>query len=481
MLLLGIFLFPLTGALILSLTKIDYKSIYLKLLALFFVISPFLLSIVACIKFNHNNSEFQFVSYPIENIGIGIDSISLFFLLLTTFLFGMCMLYNCKMSYKALKPYMALFLLLESFVIGFFISLNAISFYVFFEVVLVPMFFIIGIWGGKCRIYATFKLFLYTLTGSLLFLLGLVYIYSTFETFDIQKLATLAPSLDFKVQLLLWVAFFISFAIKIPMFPFHTWLPDAHVQSPTSGSVILAGLLIKMGGYGVLRFSIPMLPQASLYLSNFVIALSIITGIYASLVAFAQDDIKKLIAYSSIAHMSIVTAGLFSFYEEGMLGAIFQMISHSLISSALFLCVGMLYTRSRTLKIAKHFGIVSSMPKFSFMFILFSMASIGLPGTSGFIGEFLAMIGLFKSIGFFTGFIALGTILSAVYMLNLCKQIIWGGNSCSKLLNNQLDIIEFFILALLALVVVLLGFYPTLVLSHLKPCIANLLVKYNAL
>nr|WP_246214358.1 NADH-quinone oxidoreductase subunit M [Wolbachia endosymbiont of Dirofilaria (Dirofilaria) immitis] len=466
------------GALVLSLIRVHHQS--LRSLALLFVILPFLFSIVACIEFDYTNAGFQFVSYPIRDVGIGVDGISLFFLLLTTFLFSICMLYNCKMSYKALKAYMALFLLLESFIIGFFISLNAISFYVFFEAVLVPMFFIIGIWGGEYRVYATFKLFLYTLTGSLLFLLGLVYIYSVFGTCDMQKLASLMPGLDFRVQSLLWIAFFVSFAIKVPMFPFHTWLPDAHVQSPTSGSVVLAGLLIKMGGYGFLRFSIPMLPQASLYFSNFVIILSIITGIYTALVAFVQDDIKKLIAYSSIAHMGIVTAGLFSFYEESILGAIFQMISHGLISAALFLCVGILYTRTKTMEIAKCFGIINTLPKFGFMFILFSMASIGLPGTSGFIGEFLVMIGMFKSIRFFTGFIALGTVLSAVYMLNLCKQIIWGGNY-SKLLNNHLDSIEFSILILLSVFIILLGFYPTFALNYLKPCMVNLLVKYNTL
>ncbi|MDD9331416.1 MAG: NADH-quinone oxidoreductase subunit M, partial [Wolbachia sp.] len=282
-----------------------------------------------------------------------------------------------------------------------------------------------------------------------------------------------------KVQSLLWLAFFISFAIKVPMFPFHTWLPDAHVQSPTSGSVILAGILIKMGGYGFLRFSIPMLPAASLHFSSFIIVLSIIAVIYTSLVAFAQDDIKKLIAYSSIAHMGIVTAGLFSFNEEGVLGAIFQMISHGLISAALFLCVGMLYTRVGTLEITKYSGIVNTMPRFGFMFILFSMASIGLPGTSGFIGEFLAMIGIFKSIKFITLFIALGVVLSAVYMLNLCKKIIWGV-SYSNLLNNRLDKTELSVLVLLAIFVIFLGFYPTLVLSYLNPCMINLLIKYDA-
>lgn len=468
------------GALVLSLIRIDHKSLYLRLLSLFFTTLPFLLNILILTQFDYNNTNLQFVSYPIRDVGIGVDGISLLFLLLTTFLFVICAIYNCKANYANLKPYMALFLLLESFVVGFFISLNAISFYVFFEAVLIPMFFIIGIWGGKQRVYATFKLFLYTLTGSLLFLLGLVYIYSIFGTLNIQKLATLVPSLDLGTQLLLWVAFFIAFAIKVPMFPFHTWLPDAHVQSPTSGSVILAGLLIKMGGYGFLRFSIPMLPEASVYFSNFVVVLSAIAVIYASLVAFAQDDIKKLIAYSSIAHMGIVTAGLFAFNEEGVLGSIFQMISHGLISAALFLCVGMLYTRTGTLEIAKYFGIVNTMPKFGFLFILFSMASIGLPGTSGFIGEFLAMVGMFKSIKFITGFIALGTVLSAVYMLSLCKKTIWGV-SYSNLLNNRLDKIELSVLVLLAIFIILLGFYPTLALNYLKPCMANLLIKYDAL
>ncbi|MBD0391781.1 NADH-quinone oxidoreductase subunit M [Wolbachia endosymbiont of Pentalonia nigronervosa] len=476
MLLLSIFLIPLIGALILSLAKVDYYS---RFISLFFTILPFLLNILILIQFDYNNADFQFISYPIKNIALGVDGISLIFLLLTTFLFVICMVYNCKMNYANLKSYMALFLLLESFIIGFFISLNAISFYVFFEAVLIPMFFIIGIWGGKERVYATFKLFLYTLTGSLLFLLGLVYVYNTFGTVDIQELTTLMPGLELKVQVLLWLAFFISFAIKVPMFPFHTWLPDAHVQSPTSGSMILAGILIKMGGYGFLRFSIPMLPLASLYFSNLVVVLSIIAVIYTSLVAFAQDDIKKLIAYSSIAHMGIVTAGLFSFQEEGVLGAIFQMISHGLISTALFLCVGMLYTRAGTLEIKKYGGIVNTMPKFGYMFILFSMASIGLPGTSGFIGEFLSMLGMFKSMRFITGFIALGVILSAIYMLSLCKKIIWGISYSN--LNDDLDKIELFILILLAVFVILLGIYPTFVLNYLKLYVSNLLIGCNIL
>lgn len=475
MLLFSIFLLPLIGALVLSLVKVDYKHT----ISLAFATSPFVLSIVALVCFDYNNPDFQFVSYPIKGIALGIDGISLLFLLLTTFLFVICIAYNCKMDYVNLKAYMALLLLLESFIIGFFISLNAISFYVFFEAVLIPMFFIIGIWGGREKIYATFKLFLYTLTGSLLFLLGLIYIYKNFGTFDMLELTKRVPALDPKIQVAIWLAFFISFAIKIPMFPFHTWLPDAHVQSPTAGSVILAGILIKMGGYGFIRFSIPMLPAASMHFSGMVVLLSIIAVIYTSLVAFAQKDIKKLIAYSSIAHMGIVTAGLFSFQEEGVIGAMFQMISHGLISPALFLCVGMLYARTGTLEIKKYSGIANIMPKFAFMFILFSMASIGLPGTSGFIGEFLSMLGMFKSIKFITGFIALGTILSAIYMLSLCRRIIWGIGCCN--LNGDLNKIELCILTLLAVFVILLGIYPTFVLNYLKLYTSNLLIGCNVL
>lgn len=460
----------------LSLIKVDDKSSSIRFISLFFTASPFLLSILTLVNFDYNNTDFQFLIHLAGDITLGIDGISLSFLMLTTFLFVICIIYNCKTNYTNLKAYMALFLLLESFIIGFFISLNVISFYIFFEAVLIPMFFIIGVWGGKERVHAAFKLFLYTLTGSLFFLLGLIYIYNTFGTANIQKLTQLVPSLNLKTQSLLWIAFFISFAIKVPMFPFHTWLPDAHVQSPTSGSVILAGILIKMGGYGFLRFSIPMLPAASLYFSNFIIVLSIIAVIYTSLVAFAQEDIKKLIAYSSIAHMGIVTAGLFSFHEEGVIGAVFQMISHGLISSALFLCVGMLYTRAGTLEIEKYGGIVNTMPVFSLMFILFSMASIGLPGTSGFIGEFLAMIGMFKSVKFITGFIALGTILSSVYMLSLCKRIIWGTGHLN-LLNEDLNKVELVILIALSVLVILFGFYPTCVLHYLKPYVGNLLIE----
>ena len=476
MLLLSIFLLPLIGALILCLTKIDHKSISFRFISLFFSILPFLFSIIALVQFDHTNSNFQFITVIVQDVSFGLDGISLLFLLLTTFLFLICTIYNCKINYTDLKSYIALFLLLESLIIGFFISLNAISFYIFFESVLIPMFFIIGKWGSKERVYATFKLFLYTLTGSLFFLLGLVYIYSTFDTLNIQKLTILVPDLDLQIQALLWLAFFVAFAIKVPMFPFHTWLPDAHVQSPTSGSVILASILIKMGGYGFLRFSIPMLPAASLHFSNLVIVLSIIAVIYTSLIAFAQTDIKKLIAYSSIAHMGVVTAGIFSFNEEGILGSIFQMISHGLISPALFLCVGMLYTRTNTLEVKKYSGIVTTMPKFALLFVLFSMASIGLPGTSGFIGEFLSMLGIFHNIKFTAGFIILGVILSAIYMLSLCKKIIWGVN-CSNL--DDLNKTELFIITSLAIFVILFGFYPTFLLNYLELYVRNLVIGYN--
>ncbi|UWI83219.1 NADH-quinone oxidoreductase subunit M [Wolbachia endosymbiont of Howardula sp.] len=465
--------------------KVNVHSQYIiRYISLFCVLLTFFLSLIVLIKFDYQSIEFQLISYPIKHFGVGVDGLSLLFLILTTFLFVICIFYNIQiynLSILSLKLYIALFLLLESFIIGFFISLHITSFYIFFEAVLIPMFFIIGIWGGRDRIYATFKLFLYTLTGSLLLLIGLIYMYSIFHTSDIQKLSILVPQIDFRSQLLLWILFFIAFAIKVPMIPFHTWLPDVHVQSPTSGSIILAGLLIKMGGYGFLRLSIPMLPQASIYFSQYVICLSIIGIIYSSLIAFAQSDMKKLISYSSISHMGFVTAGLFSFCEEGILGAIFQMISHGLISTALFLCIGILYSRFQSLKIAQYSGLAHLLPKFSIIFMILTMAAIGLPGTCGFIGEFLSMLGIFARTKFiYAGFITLGTILSALYMLNLCKQIIWGINTTQSV-NIPLSGIEYCILIMLVTCIIILGIYPTLVFHYLKPFTLNLLMKYHEL
>ncbi|WP_339047371.1 NADH-quinone oxidoreductase subunit M [Candidatus Mesenet endosymbiont of Phosphuga atrata] len=465
---------PLLGALLLLLARFNNNSLYVKFLPLFFSTATFLISIAIAAQFDHHIENFQFIEQLGSNVLLGIDGISLPLVLLTTLLFPLCIIYSLKLNLSYIKAYMALFLLLESLVIGFFISLNMIMFYILFEAVLMPMFLIIGIWGSKNRVYAAFKLFLYTFAGSLLFLVAVIYIYVTYSTSNIQELMSFLPKASFNVQKWLWLALFISFAVKIPMFPFHTWLPDAHVQAPTAGSVILAGLLIKMGAYGFLRFSLPMLPNASLYFANFVIALSIIAAIYASLVAFAQKDIKKLIAYSSIAHMGFVTAGIFSFNEEGISGAIFQMISHGIISAALFLCVGMLYSRTNTLNITKYGGAASTMPLFSLMFVLFSMAAIGLPTTSGFVSEFLCILGLFKSIKFAAALIATATILSAVYMLYLCKGVIWGV-STSSLLTKDISKIELFVLLPLAILTLLLGIYPTSLLMYLKPAISKLL------
>lgn len=464
---------PLLGALLLLLTRFN-ESLCVKLLPLFFSTVTFLISIAVAAQFDYQIESFQFIEQLGSKVLLGIDGISLPLVLLTTLLFPLCIIYSLKLNLSYTKAYMALFLLLESLVIGFFTSLDMIMFYILFEAVLVPMFLIIGIWGGKNRVYAAFKLFLYTFAGSLLFLVVMIYIYVTYSTSNIQELVSLLPKANLNVQKWLWLALFISFAVKIPMFPFHTWLPDAHVQAPTAGSVILAGLLIKMGGYGFLRFSLPMLPDASLYFANFVITLSIIAAIYASLVAFAQKDIKKLIAYSSIAHMGFVTAGIFSFNEEGISGAIFQMISHGIISAALFLCVGMLYSRTNTLSITKYGGAASTMPLFSFMFILFSMAAIGLPSTSGFISEFLCILGLFKSIKFAATPIAIATILSAVYMLYLCKGVVWGV-STSSLLTKDISKVELFVLLPLAILTLFLGIYPTSLLMYLKPAVSKLL------
>ncbi len=465
---------PLFGALILLLTRFDDKSLCMKLLPLFFSTATFLVSIIIAAKFDYKISSFQFAQHLGNSVVFGIDGISLPLVLLTTLLFPLCIVYSLKINFPYVKAYMALFLLLESLVIGFFISLNMIMFYILFEAVLVPMFLIIGVWGSKNRVYAAFKLFLYTFAGSLLFLVAVIYIYATYSTGDIQELVNILPQSSLNVQKWLWLAFFVSFAVKIPMFPFHTWLPDAHVQAPTTGSVILAGLLIKMGAYGFLRFSLPMLPEASLYFANFVITLSIIAAIYASLIAFAQKDIKKLIAYSSIAHMGFVTAGIFSFNEEGISGAIFQMISHGLISSALFLCIGMLYNRTNTLNIAKYGGVAETMPLFALMFVVFSLAAIGLPGTSGFASEFLCILGVFKSVRFIAAFIALATILSAVYMLYLCKRVIWGVNT-SPSLTKDISKVELFVLLPLAILTLLLGVYPTFLLMYLKPVVNKLL------
>jgi NADH-quinone oxidoreductase subunit M len=383
--------------------------------ALLTTVFTFILSLFIWIGFDKSYAGFQMVEkMPWLDSGIsyhmGVDGISMLFVILTTFLMPLCILASWVSIESRVKEYMIAFLILETLMIGVFCALDMVLFYVFFEAGLIPMFIIIGVWGGKRRVYASFKFFLYTLTGSVLMLLAMMAMFWQAGTTDIPTLLThVFPP---QMQFWLWIAFFASFAVKMPMWPVHTWLPDAHVEAPTAGSVILAGILLKMGGYGFLRFSIPMFPVASADLAPLVFTLSVVAIIYTSLVALMQDDIKKLIAYSSVAHMGFVTMGIFALNEQGIQGAIFQMISHGLVSGALFLCVGVVYDRMHTREIAAYGGLVNNMPKYAVAFMVFTMANVGLPGTSGFVGEFLTLLAVFQVNAWVAFFAATGVILS---------------------------------------------------------------------
>lgn len=443
---------------------------------------PFLLSLILWYNFDSSTAEFQFVERLewIEGYGIqyflGVDGISLFFILLTTFLMPICILASWQAITKRVREYMVAFLLLETFVIGVFSALDLLLFYLFFEGVLIPMFLIIGIWGGDNRVYASFKFFLYTLLGSVLMLLAVLYIYNQFGTMDIPRLMELVPSFSDSIQYWLWLALFASFAVKVPMWPVHTWLPDAHVQAPTAGSVILAGVLLKMGGYGFLRLSLPLLPEASHYFAEFVFWLSVVAVVYTSFVALVQKDMKKLIAYSSVAHMGYVTIGIFTFNMQGVEGAIFQMLSHGLVSAALFLCVGVVYDRMHTRDIAKYGGLVERMPKYALVFLVFTMASIGLPTTSGFVGEFLVLVGIYKVNTVITALAATGVILGAAYMLWLYARVVFGPLEHRELKDildlNQREVAIFVPLVVLVMV---LGIYPAIITDVLHVSVEHLL------
>ena len=398
-------------------------------IALWATLITFAVSLVAWFEFDTSKAGFQLIethdwfSHSIL-YKLGVDGISLPFVLLTTLLMPICIVASWVSIEKRVKEYLICFLVLETLMIGVFEALDIILFYLFFEGGLIPMFLIIGVWGGKRRVYAAFKFFLYTLAGSLLMLLAIMFMYWQAGTTDIEVLLKTAflPS----TQKWLWLAFFASFAVKMPMWPVHTWLPDAHVEAPTAGSVILAGVLLKMGGYGFLRFSLPMFPDASVYFAPLVYTLSIIAIIYTSLVALVQEDMKKLIAYSSVAHMGFVTMGLFAANTQGVQGAVYQMISHGLVSGALFLCVGVVYDRMHTREIAAYGGLVKRMPRYALVMMVFTMANVGLPGTSGFVGEFLTMIGAFEANTWVALFAATGVILSAAYALYLYRRVIFG-------------------------------------------------------
>ena len=477
---------PLIGSLIIFLIKEDETtSNNIKWAALWTSIGTFVLSCLIWFQFDHSTSQYQFVEkYKWFNdfnfyYHVGVDGISLFMILLSTFLTPFCILASWENIKKRIKEYMIAFLFLETVMIGMFCSIDILLFYVFFEAVLIPMFLIIGIWGGERRIYASFKFFLYTLLGSVLMLIAIIFIYQKTNSMNINFLQG-NYFFSKKVQIYLWLAFFASFAVKIPMWPFHTWLPDAHVEAPTAGSVILAGVLLKMGGYGFIRFSLGILPEASAFFMPLIIILSSIAIIYTSLVALAQEDIKKLIAYSSVAHMGIVTIGIFIVNQQGLEGAMIQMISHGIVSAALFLCVGVIYDRMHTRNINFYGGLVNKMPKYSVVFMLFVLASIGLPGTSGFIGEFLVILGAFQKNSFIALFAALGIILGAIYMLYLYKKIIFGTLENEKLKEIlDLNLREKLILYPLVLAVIIIGIFPNIFLDPMRMSIEQIIINYE--
>ena len=442
------------------------------------------LSLILLFSFDQDTAGFQFV-HEIEwlsQIGLGyrlgVDGLSVLFVVLTAFLMPLCIMASGAIQ-KRVADYMIAFLLLETLVIGVFCALDLVVFYIFFEGGLIPMFIIIGVWGGQNRVYAAFKFFLYTLLGSVLMLVAMIYMFLQAGTTDITVL--LEHDFTRNAQMWMWLAFFASFAVKMPMWPVHTWLPDAHVQAPTAGSVILAGILLKMGGYGFLRFSLPMFPQASDYFAPLVFALSIIAIIYTSLVAFRQTDIKKLIAYSSVAHMGFVTMGLFAMNETGVQGAIFQMISHGFISGALFLCVGVIYDRMHTREIAFYGGLVHKMPVFAVIFGLFTMANVGLPGTSGFVGEIMTMVGAFQVSWWIATGAAVGVILSAMYMLTVYRNVVFGEITNPKLENiSDINRMEWAIFIPLIIMTLWLGISSTAVTDITAASVENLINQYQA-
>ncbi|TQF85716.1 NADH-quinone oxidoreductase subunit M [Elioraea sp. Yellowstone] len=478
---------PLAGAAIIASVRGDEETVArnARWTALWTSGIVLLLSLILWFRFDRTTAEFQFVERAVWlgewGIGyhMGVDGLSVLFVLLSTALTPICVVASWESITARVREYMIAFLVLETMMVGMFCALDFVVFYVFFEGVLIPMFLIIGVWGGPRRVYAAFKFFLYTLLGSVLMLLALIWLYLDAGTTDIPTLIAhrVAPA----AQVWLFLAFFASFAVKVPMWPLHTWLPDAHVEAPTAGSVILAGVLLKMGGYGFLRFSLPMLPDASAELAPFVFALSIVAIIYTSLVALAQTDVKKLIAYSSVAHMGLVTLGLFTFNTQGIEGAIFQMLSHGIVSGALFLVVGVIYDRMHTREIAAYGGLVHRMPRYALFFMLFTMASVGLPGTSGFVGEFLAIVGAWQVNRLLALLAATGMVLGAAYMLWLYRRVIFGLLTKNEL-KHLLDLSprEVAVFAPLAVLTLWMGIYPSSFSSFYAASVANLIAQHQA-
>ena len=480
----SLILLPTIGALFLFFTKDkEGNNSTAKYVSLFTTSVNFLISIYLWVSFDQSTSNFQFIEDRIWiegfiNYKVGVDGISILFIILTTFITPLCIISVNNSVKKRLRDFLIAILIMESFMIGVFCALDLVVFYLFFEAGLIPMFLIIGIWGGPRRVYSAFKFFLYTLLGSVLMLVAIISIYWISGTTDVIKLYELG--IDAKYQNLLWLAFFSSFAVKTPMWPVHTWLPDAHVEAPTAGSVLLAAILLKMAGYGFIRFSLGLFPIASEVFTPLIYALSVIAIIVTSLIALMQEDMKKLIAYSSVSHMGFVTLGVFTIQQQGIEGSIIQMISHGLVSAALFLCVGVVYERMHTRLINRYGGIVSVMPKYAIVFMIFTLAAIGLPGTSGFIGEFLILMAAFSKNFLVATIASLGVIFAAAYMLWLYRRIVFG-DLVKEDLKKMLDLnkTEVLILWSLAVPTIFFGFYPEPLINTFEVSVNNLIETFN--
>tara|TARA_B100000029_G_scaffold238068_1_gene235113 strand:+ start:3072 stop:4562 length:1491 start_codon:yes stop_codon:yes gene_type:complete len=480
----SLILLPLIGALFIIFIN-SKNSIYQssKYVALFISLANLILSLYLWYIFDNQQADFQFVENRewikgLINYKVGVDGISILFIILTTFITPICIASVNKTIKTRLKDFLIAILLMETLMIGVFCSLDLVIFYLFFEGGLIPMFLIIGIWGGDRRVYSAFKFFLYTLLGSVLMLIAIISIYWISGTTDVELLYDIGIKTEF--QNLLWLAFFSSFAVKTPMWPVHTWLPDAHVEAPTAGSVLLAAILLKMAGYGFIRFSMGLFPFASEFFIPLIYFLSLVAIIYTSFVALMQEDMKKLIAYSSVAHMGYVTLGIFTFTQQGLEGSIYQMISHGLISAALFLSVGVVYERMHTRMINSYGGIVQIMPKYAVVLMIFTLGAIGLPGTSGFVGEFLILIGAFKKSFFVAVVASFGVIICAAYMLWLYKRVVFGEIKNKNLSTmKDLDLTEIVILSSLAILIIFFGFYPEPIINTVEVSVQNVLDMYN--
>ena len=478
-----IFLPFLGGIIILFIKEDELTSNNIKWSALLTSIGTFILSLILWLQFDYSNPSYQFQEkfrwFDDFNFlyHIGVDGISLFMILLSTFLTPLCVLASWNNIKKKVKEYMLSFLFLETVMIGMFASIDILLFYIFFEAVLIPMYLIIGIWGGTRRIYASFKFFVYTLLGSVLMLIAIIVMYRNTSSMSIETLQ--GNFFSFDTQIFLWLAFFASFAVKIPMWPFHTWLPDAHVEAPTEGSVILAGILLKLGGYGFIRFNLSMLPDASIFFTPFIFALSLVAIIYTSVIALVQKDMKKLIAYSSVAHMGFVTLGIFSSNMQGLHGAITQMISHGLISAALFFSIGSIYNIYKTKEINFFSGLGNIMPNLSVFFLIFSLSAIGFPGTSGFIGEFLTLLAVFSNNTFIAFFASTGIILAAAYMLLLYKNVFLGEMNKNVVINkNDIKYNEIFIYSILVILILIIGIKPNILLDYSTSSLERIMSLY---